>query len=164
MPQTITTGYKALVEAAEREIETLPVEDAIKLAGRDDIVLVDIRDIRELQREGRVPGAFHCPRGMLEFWIDPASPYHKPVFAQDKKFVFFCAGGLRSALAAQTAQRMGLKPVAHIAGGFGAWKKAGGPVEPPGEQEVTFIRRAARPPSRKFTCPDAARLREPRRH
>ena len=81
MPQTITTGYKALVDAAEREIETLPVEEAIKLAGRDDVVLVDIRDIRELQREGRVPGAFHCPRGMLEFWIDPQSPYHKPVFA-----------------------------------------------------------------------------------
>jgi rhodanese-related sulfurtransferase len=94
-------------------------------------VLVDIRDIRELQRDGKVPGAFHCPRGMLEFWIDPASPYHKPVFAQDKKYVFFCAGGLRSALAAQTAQRMGLKPVAHVRGGFGAWKKLGGPVEAP---------------------------------
>ncbi len=131
MPQTITTGLKTLCEAAEREIETLPTEDAVKLAGRDDTVLVDIRDIRELQRDGKVPGAFHCPRGMLEFWIDPASPYHKPVFAQDKKFVFFCAGGLRSALAAQTAHRMGLKPVAHIKGGFGAWKKVGGPVEAP---------------------------------
>jgi rhodanese-related sulfurtransferase len=131
MPQTITTGYKALVEAAEREIETLLVDAAIRLAGRDDTVLVDIRDIRELQRDGKVPGAFHCPRGMLEFWIDPASSYYKPEFGQDKKFVFFCAGGLRSVLAAQTAQRMGLKPVAHIKGGFGAWKKAGGPVEPP---------------------------------
>lgn len=131
MPQTITTGYKALVEAAEREVETLPTEAAIALAGRDDTVLVDIRDIRELQREGRVPGAVHCPRGMLEFWIDPASPYHKPIFAQDKKYVFFCAGGLRSALAAQTAQQMGLKPVAHIQGGFGAWRKLGGPVEAP---------------------------------
>ncbi len=131
MPQTITTGYKTLVDAAEREVETLPVEVAISLVGRDDTVLVDIRDIRELQREGRVPGAFHCPRGMLEFWLDPESSYHKPVFAQDKTFVFFCGGGLRSALAAQTAQRMGLKPVAHIGGGFGAWKKAGGPVEMP---------------------------------
>jgi rhodanese-related sulfurtransferase len=84
-----------------------------------------------LQREGKVPGALHCPRGMLEFWIDPQSPYHKPVFAQDKTFVFFCAGGLRSALAAQTAQRMGLKPVAHIKGGFGAWKASGGPIEAP---------------------------------
>ena len=131
MPQTITTGYKALVEAAEREIETVPVEVAVKLAGRDDIVLVDIRDIRELHRDGKVPGAMHCPRGMLEFWIDPAGSYYKPVFGQDKKFVFFCAGGMRSALAAQTAHRMGLKPVAHIQGGFGAWKKAGGPVIEP---------------------------------
>jgi rhodanese-related sulfurtransferase len=131
MPQTITTGYKALVEAAEREIETLPADQAIKLAGNDNVVLVDLRDIRELQREGKVPGAMHCPRGMLEFWIDPGSPYHKPAFAQDKKFVFFCAAGMRSALATQTAQRMGLKPVAHIAGGFGAWKEAGGPVEAP---------------------------------
>jgi rhodanese-related sulfurtransferase len=131
MPQTITTGYKALVDAAEREIETLPVEEAIGLAGRDDTVLIDIRDPRELTRDGKIPGAFHCPRGMLEFWIDPASPYFKPVFGQDKKFVFFCAGGLRSALAAQTAQHMGLKPVAHVRGGFGAWKKAGGPVDAP---------------------------------
>ncbi len=130
MAQTITTGYRALVDAAMRDVETVPLDQAIELAGRDDVVLVDIRDIRELQRYGIVPGAFHCPRGMLEFWIDPGSPYHKPVFAQDKKFVFFCAGGLRSALAAQTAQAMGLKPVAHIEGGFGAWKKAGGPVAP----------------------------------
>ncbi len=141
MPQTITTGYKALVEAAEREIETLPAGEAVKLAGRDDTVLVDIRDIRELQRDGKVPDAFHCPRGMLEFWIDPSSTYYKPVFGQDKKYVFFCAGGLRSALAAQTAQRMGLKPVAHIAGGFGAWKKAGGSVTapeiPPDDQKKT---------------------------
>jgi rhodanese-related sulfurtransferase len=135
MPQTITTGYKALCDAAEREIETIPPDEAVKLAGRDDVVLIDIRDIRELQRNGRVPGAVHCPRGMLEFWIDPASPYHKPLFNQDKKYVFFCAGGLRSALATQTAQRMGLKPVAHIGGGFGAWKKAGGPVEAPEQKK-----------------------------
>jgi rhodanese-related sulfurtransferase len=107
MPQTITIGYKALCEAAEREVETLTIEEAIQLVGRDDTVLVDIRDIRELQREGKVPGAYHCPRGMLEFWIDPQSQYHKSTFAADKKFVFFCAGGLRSALAAQTAQAMG---------------------------------------------------------
>jgi rhodanese-related sulfurtransferase len=131
MPQTITTGYKALVDAANRDVETVPIQEAIKLAGRDDLVLVDIRDIRELQRDGKIPGAYHCPRGMLEFWIDPASHYHKKVFNQDKKYLFFCAGGLRSALAAQTAQRMGLKPVAHIEGGFSAWKKAGGPVEMP---------------------------------
>ena len=129
MPQQITVHVAALVEAAEREVETLDVGDAVMLHGREDIVLVDLRDIRELNRDGRVPGAFHCPRGMLEFWIDPASKYHKPAFAQDKRFVFFCAAGQRSALAAQTAQRMGLKPVAHIRGGFGAWKAAGGPVD-----------------------------------
>jgi rhodanese-related sulfurtransferase len=129
MTQKITLGSEAMVAAAEREIETVPAEDAIKLLGRNDVVLVDIRDIRELQREGKIPGAFHCPRGMLEFWIDPQSPYHKAVFADEKKFIFFCAGAKRSALATQTAQRMGLKPVAHLAGGFGSWKKAGGPIE-----------------------------------
>jgi len=129
MPQKITLGYKKLVEDAEKEIESIPTRDAFALAGRDDTVLVDIRDIREIRRDGRIPGAFHCTRGMLEFWIDPESPYHKPVFAQDKKFVFFCNGAWRSALAAQTAQRMGLTPVAHMAGGFSAWKKEGGPFE-----------------------------------
>ena len=129
MPQTITTGFRALIDAAEREIDTLAVEDAIALYGRGDVTFIDVRDIRELEREGRVPGAFHCPRGMLEFWIDPQSPYHKPIFGEDKRFVFFCAGGWRSALAAQTAHRMGLHPVAHIKGGFGAWRKTGGPVE-----------------------------------
>ncbi len=129
--QQITTGCYALVEAAEREIETITVEEAVALHGGNDVVFVDIRDIRELNREGRVPGAFHCPRGMLEFWIDPDCTYHKAVFAEEKRFLFFCAGGLRSALAAETASRMGLKPVAHIAGGFGAWKRADGPVEMP---------------------------------
>ena len=131
MPQKITQGFRALLDAAEKEVETLSVEDALKLKGRDDVVFVDLRDPRELTREGRMPGAFHCTRGMLEFWIDPESPYHKPVFAQERRFVFFCAGGWRSALAAQTAQRMGLKPVAHIKDGFGGWKKAGGPVDLP---------------------------------
>ena len=129
MPQTITRGYKTLLDEAKAKIETLPVADAIALHGREDVVFVDLRDPRELEREGRVPGAVHCPRGMLEFWIDPESPYHKPVFAQDKTFVFFCAGGWRSALSAATAQDMGLKPVAHLEGGFTAWKKAGGPVD-----------------------------------
>src|SRR5512144_1069050 len=118
-------GIKQMVADANAEIETVSVADAKAMLGRDDVVLVDLRDPRELEREGRIPGAFHCPRGMLEFWIDPESPYHKPVFAEDKKFVFFCAGGWRSALAARTAREMGLKPVAHIAGGFGAWREAG---------------------------------------
>ena len=116
--------------------------------GSDDVVFVDIRDPREQQREGKMPGAFSCTRGMLEFWIDPESPYHKDVFAQDKKFVFFCAGGWRSALAAQTAQHMGMKPVAHIKGGFCEWKKirrAGGSAG--GEGEIAargIIRRVDR--------------------
>ena len=129
MPQTITRGYQAMLAEAEARVETLPAAEAVALHGRDDVVLVDLRDPREREREGRVPGAFSCPRGMLEFWIDPASPYHKPVFAQDKRFVFFCAGGWRSALAGATAAEMGLKPVSHMGGGFGEWKKAGGPVE-----------------------------------
>lgn len=131
MAQTITKGYKALVEEANAQVKTLSVEDAAALHGRDDVVFVDLRDPRELEREGRMPGAFHCPRGMLEFWIDPESPYAKTQFQQDKTFVFFCAGGWRSALAAKAAQDMGLKPVAHILGGFGAWKKQGAPVTPP---------------------------------
>ena len=129
MPQKIVRGYKVLLEEANAAIETIDTQQAITLVGNEDVVLVDLRDPRELEREGKIPGAFHCPRGMLEFWIDPESPYHKPVFGQDKKFVFFCAGGWRSALAAKTAKDMGLQPVAHIEGGFGAWKKAGGPVE-----------------------------------
>ena len=130
MPQKITTGVKSLIEKANGEIDTLRAADAVMLHGRDDVVLVDIRDPRELERDGHVPGAFHCTRGMLEFWIDPASPYHKPIFAQDKTFVFFCAGGMRSALAAQTAKHMGLAPVAHIEGGYKGWKDAGGATAP----------------------------------
>jgi rhodanese-related sulfurtransferase len=125
----IKLGHRELVEAAERNVETLSIEQARELHGRDDVVFVDVRDVRELQRDGRIPGAFHCPRGMLEFWIDPESPYHKPVFSSDKRFVFFCNAGWRSALAANTAQQMGLTPVAHIGGGFSAWKKAGFPVD-----------------------------------
>jgi rhodanese-related sulfurtransferase len=131
MAQNITIHVASLVQAAEREIETISAQEAIGLQQRGDTILVDLRDIRELQREGRIPDAFHCPRGMLEFWIDPESKYHKPIFATDKRFVFFCAAGQRSALATQMAKRMGLKPVAHIAGGFAAWKTAGGPVEIP---------------------------------
>jgi rhodanese-related sulfurtransferase len=129
MAQTITRGIKPMLDEAKKAIEEIDANDAVKLQGRDDVVLVDLRDPRELEREGKIPGAFSCTRGMLEFWIDPDSPYYKPIFGEDKKFVFFCAGGMRSALAAKTAQDMGLKPVAHIIGGFKAWKEAGGPVE-----------------------------------
>lgn len=122
-------GFKQMVEEAEKEIDFLAVEDAIELVGADDVVFIDIRDVRELEREGQIPGAFHMPRGMLEFWIDPESPYHKDVFDQDKRFVFYCAAAWRSALATSTAKRMGLEKTLHIDGGLGAWKKAGGPVE-----------------------------------
>ena len=129
MTQTITRGYKTLLDEANAKIRTVHVAEAMSLHGREDVVFVDLRDPRELEREGRIPGAVHCPRGMLEFWIDPESPYHKPVFAQDKTFLFFCAAGWRSALSAATAQDMGLQPVAHMEGGFSAWKNAGGAVE-----------------------------------
>ena len=125
----VKKGFRQMVDEAKSRITTLGLEEARARHEKGDAVFVDLRDIRELEREGMIPGAFHCPRGMLEFWIDPESPYHKPVFAEDKRFVFFCGGGWRSALAAQTAQEMGLKPVAHVEGGFGAWRKAGGPVE-----------------------------------
>jgi len=127
----IKKGYKQLLAEANAEIETIPVQAAIALVGQPEVVFVDLRDPREMQREGKLPGAFPCPRGMLEFWIDPESPYARPIFTETKRFVFFCAGGWRSALAAKTARDMGLDNVAHIDGGFGAWKKAGGPVEEP---------------------------------
>ena len=118
-----------LVAEAEAEIETISAEDARGLVGDENTVIVDLRDIRELWNIGTIPGSVHAPRGMLEFWVDPESPYHREVFASGKKLVFFCAGGLRSALAAKVVQDMGVTPVAHIAGGFGAWSKAEGPVE-----------------------------------
>jgi rhodanese-related sulfurtransferase len=129
MALNITKGYRQLVAEAEKEIETLSVADALTLHGSPDIVFVDLRDVRELAREGLIPGAFHCPRGMLEFWIDPDCMYYKDIFANGKKFLFYCNLGWRSALAAQVSQQMGLTPVAHIGGGFDAWQKAGGPVE-----------------------------------
>jgi rhodanese-related sulfurtransferase len=125
----ITKGFKQLIAEANAQVETLSPADAIALHGREDVVFVDLRDPRELDREGRMPKAFSCTRGMLEFWIDPESPYAKPQFTEDKTFVFFCGGGWRSALAARVAQEMGLAPVKHVGGGFTAWKKAGAPVE-----------------------------------
>ena len=129
MPPTITRGYKALVDEANAQIETMTPQQAMQAATSGDAVIVDIRDPREIERDGKIPGAFSCTRGMLEFWIDPASPYAKEFFQQDKTYIFHCAGGMRSALAAKTADDMGLKPVAHMEGGFGAWQKAGLPVE-----------------------------------
>lgn len=124
-------GYRQLLDEANAEIEGISPEDAATLLNDENSVLVDLRDPRELEREGRIPGAKHVTRGMLEFWIDPESPYHKPFFASGKTFVFFCASGWRSTLATKTAQDMGLSPVKHIVGGFTAWKSAGLPVEAP---------------------------------
>jgi len=131
MPSTISKGYKALLDEANAAVTAIPASEATALAGNPDYVFVDLRDPRELQREGRIPGAFSCTRGMLEFWIDPESPYAKPIFQEDKTFVFYCASGWRSALATKTAQEMGLAPVMHVEGGFTAWKQAGGAVEMP---------------------------------
>jgi rhodanese-related sulfurtransferase len=117
-----------MVDEAKGRITTISPEEAKGRLGRDDVVFVDLRDVRELEREGMVPGAFHCPRGMLEFWLDPDSPYHKDVFAADKEFVFYCNGAWRSALAADTAQQMGLERVVEMDGGFTEWKKKGFPV------------------------------------
>ena len=124
----ITKGCMQLVEEANRKIRTLSLDAAMKKHGDPNVMFVDLRDVRELEREGMIPGAFHAPRGMLEFWVDPASRYHKDVFASVKEFVFYCAAAWRSALATAVVQEMGLEPVAHLEGGFSAWKKAGGPV------------------------------------
>ena len=121
-------SVKSMVDDAMEAITTYSVGDARELHGRDDVQFIDIRDVRELEREGVIPGAFHAPRGMLEFWVDPASPYHKPMFGENKQFVLFCAMGWRSALATHTLQEMGVAKVAHIDGGFTAWKGAGAPV------------------------------------
>lgn len=129
MPQNITQGYKAMMAKAEAEVASVTATEARELAKQDDVVIVDIRDIRELERDGRIPGSFHAPRGMLEFWVDPESPYHKPIFAEDKTFIIHCASGWRSLLASATLQSMGLRPVRNLKGGFAAWKEAGGAVE-----------------------------------
>ena len=129
MAQQIVKSAKSLISEANQFVSTMSVEEAKKVLNHEDYVFVDLRDIRELKREGKIPNAFSCPRGMLEFWIDPESPYHKEIFNQDKTYVFYCASAWRSALSTKTAMDMGLKPVAHIEGGFSAWKKADGIIE-----------------------------------
>ena len=125
----ITKGIKELCAEAETVVETWTVDEAREHLEDEEVVFVDIRDIRELWREGAIPGAVHAPRGMLEFWVDPQSPYARDVFQSGKRFMFFCAGGLRSALAAKSVQEMGLSPVCHMAGGYSAWKKTDYPTE-----------------------------------
>ena len=123
-----------MVEEATAEIVTLKPSDALAMQQAGEAVIVDIRDIRELGKMGKVPGAVHAPRGMLEFWVDPESPYHRDVFAQSgKTYIFFCAAAWRSALATRDMQNMGLGPVAHIEGGFAQWQEEGMPIEEPAE-------------------------------
>lgn len=122
-------GYKDLLAEANALVEAVDSAEAARLHTASNVVFVDLRDPREREREGTIPNAFSCPRGMLEFWIDSESPYHKPVFAEDKLFLFFCASGWRSALATKTALEMGLDNVCHLEGGFSAWRDAGLPVE-----------------------------------
>ena len=119
---------KDMVAEANEVVEHAPASELLGLHGAEDVTFVDLRDVRELEREGMIPGAFHCPRGMLEFWIDPESPYAKEQFQKGGRFIFYCASGWRSALSARAAQEMGLDGVSHIFDGFGGWKKAGGPV------------------------------------
>lgn len=137
----ITKGFRALVDEAMEEIKSYAPADVRARLNDPTVQLVDIRDIRELA-EGTVVGAFHAPRGMLEFWVDPASPYHKPLFADaSKEFILFCGAGWRSALATKTLQDMGMRNVAHIDGGYAEWVKQGGPTETLEEQKA---RRAAK--------------------
>ncbi len=117
-------GYQELIQSAMTEIETLPLEKAQQLLTDPNVVFVDIRDVRELEREGMIPNAFHAPRGMLEFWVDPDSPYYKPIFGEGKQLILYCASAWRSALSTQTLQRMGVPNICHLEGGFSAWKKA----------------------------------------
>ena len=126
----ITKGFRALVDEAMAQVTTYNVDEVRRRLDDPALQLVDIRDARELEREGTVPGVINAPRGMLEFWVDPDSPYHKPVFGdEDKQYVLFCGAGWRSALAAKALQDMGMTNVAHIDGGFTEWAKQGAPVE-----------------------------------
>ncbi len=129
-------GVKELVEEANGQVVTHSPKEALKCREVAAAIFVDIRDIRELDREGRVEDAVHAPRGMLEFWFDPQSPYFKEVFGQsDKQYILFCAAGWRSALAAKTLQDMGFENIAHIEGGFAALKDAGAPVSVPAQKK-----------------------------
>ncbi|MCX7566744.1 rhodanese-like domain-containing protein [Sulfitobacter sp. F26169L] len=123
----LTTTAAEMVARARARIEEIETDAAITMLNDPSVQIVDIRDPRERARNGFIPGAFHCPRGMLEFWVDPDSPYFKDVFAQDKKFVFYCASGWRSALSVATLQDMGFT-AAHLKDGFTGWEKTGGPI------------------------------------
>ena len=124
----VTKGFRQLVAEAEKRIQTRSVAEALSIIDDPTMVFVDLRDPRELEREGMVPGAFHATRGMLEFWVDPESPYYKPVFTDDKTFILYCQADWRGTLAAATLGDMGMANVLHLQGGFGDWRKAGAPT------------------------------------
>ena len=126
----VTKGIKELLAEANAVVRTVPTAEAVGLHGQEGVTFVDLRDPRELERDGMIPGAFHAPRGMLEFWVDPESPYFKPVFEQqpNKRFILYCAADWRAVLSAATLSEMGLANVYHLEGGFGTWKKAGRPA------------------------------------
>ncbi len=128
--QKLRTSAHDMVQSARSRIEEIETPDAIAMVDDPEVVFVDLRDVRERQRSGYIPGSFHCPRGMLEFWVDPQSPYFKEIFGQDRKFVFHCASGWRSALSVALLQDMGFD-AAHLREGFSTWEKHGGPVEFP---------------------------------
>ena len=123
-------GFKQLLAEAERRTVGIQAAEAQARMGDPHTVFVDLRDVRELEREGMIPGAFHAPRGMLEFWVDPESPYYKAVFTPEKHYILYCAADWRGVLAAATLQEMGFEHVLHLEGGFGEWKKAGRPTAP----------------------------------
>jgi len=123
-----------MVQAARARIREIETTDLIAMLDDPDVVVVDLRDIRERQRSGYIPGSFHAPRGMLEFWVDPDSPYFKEIFGEDKTFVFHCASGWRSAITTATLQDMGFE-AAHLREGFSTWEKQGGPVEFPEKKD-----------------------------
>lgn len=123
----LRTSVADMVAAARKRVEEVDTRDALELVDDPSVVFVDLRDVRERQRSGYIPGSFHCPRGMAEFWIDPQSPYFKDIFRQRKKFVFHCASGWRSALTVATLTDMGF-PAAHLKEGFSKWLELGGPV------------------------------------
>ena len=135
MTLNIKHSVKQMVADANKEVEEISITDARLLIGQENVLFIEIRDIREVAKTGRIVGARHVPRGMLEMWIDPDTPYHRSFFADEKKFIFYCAGAWRSALAAKTAQDMGLTPVAHLEGGMTAWIEAGAPIEPPNDRK-----------------------------
>jgi len=125
---TLKTSSAKMVEKARKRIREIDIDEALTMVDREDVLFVDIRDVRERQRGGFIPGSFHAPRGMIEFWVDPESPYCKDEFSQDKQYVFYCASGWRSALTVVTLQDMGFA-AAHLKGGFTSWQKSDGPIE-----------------------------------